>query len=750
MTRLLSDLIYVGSKELHLKTNAVVEVFQLPGEAIRNIRAIDTLQTTFLRARSACLCIALLEQIRGIYERSPGNYFLLDKHHLISSIAEGIASKPDTVQEVFFDLFASMIEKLHYAPLQEISSVALLLRNSKYPTCLQYAFSCLLRLILAFPSMKEFYRNVGILEVTTHHLEKCTDTIFRINDRRNSITVPSHCKPSTYETFEPFANTTETPLLELLITILRLLTAIVSQSAQDALIVTNCKGVYCVLTNLLPHSTLPVRVARHALGFLYEIFVVSPQEDQLLNLLDILPSAEVSLRIEILRLLCNVLRDSHRCRTIYRKCNGSMRIIHQLVMLNGSLSPESDEEIADGIREVEKKRQIILLIKGIIAVLTIAMKFEPASAKQFVSELQFESFEQSIRLLGCFNKETVIFSSPVDHDTNQISQSDTLDETTVTSNSGDHTSPHNGPRLDPNLLTTFRKIFLRSSLVEQITDLTQFGSIPTALFYICLIFRYLIAMALDEFDRSSLDAMQGSLDINVKDSNGRLFISPPSIVHTGAVLYFGLELLNAVVESERSQQLLCGGGITDPGVGSMGMPRALLANFRPALASASHPLHQPVFNLFALLAAHSLAPRDFRDFLRLSGQFCEHQQTINGTCCFKDVSSSTIADLSGEPPILHLPTLPAITDLLEQIVRRQRGGAGRYCSLNSATNVTCLPAFVEFDMSVEGFGCLFLPSLAPQRIATPSGASQVSGNESLVMGSSSAGGVGIGEFLTDF
>lgn len=24
------------------------------------------------------------------------------------------------------------------------------------------------------------------------------------------------------------------------------------------------------------------------------------------------------------------------------------------------------------------------------------------------------------------------------------------------------------------------------------------------------------------------------------------------------------------------------------------------------------------------------------------------------------------------------------------------------------------PAFVEFDMSVEGFGCIFLPSIAPQ------------------------------------
>ncbi|VDO03945.1 unnamed protein product [Rodentolepis nana] len=772
LTRLLGDLIYTGSKELHIKTNAIVEVFQLPGEAIRNIRAIDTLQTTFLRARSARLCIALLEQIRGIHDRSPGNYFLLDKHHLISSIAEDIASKPDAVQEVFFDLFASMIEKLHYAPLQEISSVALLLSKSKYPTCLQYAFSCLLRLVLAFPRMEEVYRNVGILEVTTQHLEKCIDTLFRIKDHRSSITEPLLHKPSIYETLEPLTNNMESPLVDLLITILRLLTAVVSQSAQDALIVTNCKGVHCVLVNLLPQPTLPMRVTRHALGFLYEVFIVSPQEDQLLGLLDILPSAEIPLRIEILRFLCNVLRDSHRCRTIFRKCNGSMRIIHQLVMLNGSLSPESDEAMSIGIRDVEKKRQIISLIKGVIAVLTVAMKFEPASAKHFVSELQFESLEQSIRLLGCFNKETVIFSPPKDHDSIQIPQSDTLDDTTVTSNSGDHASPHNLPSLNPDLLKTFRKAFLRSSLIEEVADIHQFGDVPTAFLDICLIFRYLVAMALDEFDRSSLDPVQGSLDIEIKDSSDRLFISPPSIVHIGAVLvilrlipalihlqghssttltlqYFGLELLTAVVESERSQQLLCGVGISDPGVGSMGMPRALLTNFRPAMAFASHPLHQPAADLFALLATHSLTPRDFRDFLRLSGQFCEHQQTTNGTCCcIEDGGSSTATDSSGEPPILHLPSLPVITDLLEHIVQRQRSGANRYCSPTSATNVTCLPAFVEFDMSVEGFGCLFLPSIAPQRIVSPSGATQVLGNEGSTMGASSstcAGGVGMGE-----
>lgn len=30
------------------------------------------------------------------------------------------------------------------------------------------------------------------------------------------------------------------------------------------------------------------------------------------------------------------------------------------------------------------------------------------------------------------------------------------------------------------------------------------------------------------------------------------------------------------------------------------------------------------------------------------------------------------------------------------------------------TDATSLPAFVEFDMNVEGYGCLYLPSIAPQ------------------------------------
>ena len=39
------------------------------------------------------------------------------------------------------------------------------------------------------------------------------------------------------------------------------------------------------------------------------------------------------------------------------------------------------------------------------------------------------------------------------------------------------------------------------------------------------------------------------------------------------------------------------------------------------------------------------------------------------------------------------------------------------CRLHGAA---ITPAFVEFDMSAEGFGCLYLPSVAPQCPHSPS------------------------------
>ena len=52
------------------------------------------------------------------------------------------------------------------------------------------------------------------------------------------------------------------------------------------------------------------------------------------------------------------------------------------------------------------------------------------------------------------------------------------------------------------------------------------------------------------------------------------------------------------------------------------------------------------------------------------------------------------------------------------------------------------PAFVEFDLSAEGFGCLYLPSIAPQGPPTPSvvGAGMIGGSDPGVVG-----GIGTGK-----
>lgn len=50
------------------------------------------------------------------------------------------------------------------------------------------------------------------------------------------------------------------------------------------------------------------------------------------------------------------------------------------------------------------------------------------------------------------------------------------------------------------------------------------------------------------------------------------------------------------------------------------------------------------------------------------------------------------------------------------------------------------PSFIEFDMSAEGFGCLYLPSIAPQGPPTPSVGSGVGGSDPVVIG-----GIGTGK-----
>nr|XP_022909115.1 WD repeat and FYVE domain-containing protein 3 [Onthophagus taurus] len=160
------------------------------------------------------------------------------------------------------------------------------------------------------------------------------------------------------------------------------------------------------------------------------------------------------------------------------------------------------------------------------------------------------------------------------------------------------------------------------------------------------------------------------------------------------------EVIKSLVRSERNQQVMCD---------SKFVGQLLLIGSKP-LQTETHLLHSPLQYMLERLAAQALEPTDLRNFLRLG----------NPLCCVPLQSK----DPGGGPvPLTRIKTLVSMTTPKD--FRAQAS-----CTL---------PPFVEFDMSAEGFGCLYLPSIAPQSLGAPSVVSTVDSNI--------LGGIGAGDRL---
>uniref|UniRef100_A0A3Q2NX03 WDFY family member 4 n=1 Tax=Fundulus heteroclitus TaxID=8078 RepID=A0A3Q2NX03_FUNHE len=131
----------------------------------------------------------------------------------------------------------------------------------------------------------------------------------------------------------------------------------------------------------------------------------------------------------------------------------------------------------------------------------------------------------------------------------------------------------------------------------------------------------------------------------------------------------------AMVKSERNRQIMCKGGLVS----------TLLTHCRSMLLSPNHHLHLPVTCIFEKLSSQAISCSDFRlDTVRFWGFIFE--------CALLQPTASFGSAIS----VHQIVTLVSIT--VPRTFRPHR--------LSSS------PAFVEFDMSESGYGCLLLPSLA--------------------------------------
>lgn len=459
---------------------------------------------------------------------------------------------------------------------------------------------------------------------------------------------------------------------------------LLSSNNNNASVFRESGGAKCI------HEMVKFRHGRnHILGIIRELILSSGGDDDMLFTLTTMhaaPANHIQLKMQILKALLGCLRDSHRTRTLFRKVGGFVYVTSVFVSLDGKLS---DANTADS--------DVLHLLHLACQTLATAMRFEPANAKFFQQEICNTSLCDTLRLLGCFSMTTEL---------------------------GEQNCS-----VSPKAQQYFHSIFSGNTLQPEIDD-----SYPTSLTFATLIYRFLYDIALDNFDKPNLSGLANittststtattpNQPINkdprssVSSLNLTQPLPEPLIVHPSVVIcmlqllpsvdhetecekalalqIYLADVLKSLVRSERNQQIMCEAALAGQ----------LLKIGRQALSEEKNVLHASLQYMLERLAAQALQPTELREFLRLGNPLCCEWRS-DGNC-------------GGPVALTRIKTMVSMTTPRD------------FRAHGSCT----LPPFVEMDMSAEGFGCLYLPSVAPQ-------ASSIGGS----LDGSVIGGIGSGD-----
>ncbi|CAH0558995.1 unnamed protein product [Brassicogethes aeneus] len=678
---------YLEMKPSQASTGSLFQMqgFVLPqpsgrGTSVRNIQAFHVLQSTFLKSNSSLLCCTILDAISSIYHSDNANYFILESHNTLSQFTEKIHHKSSEIQQKLFELIEFLVFQLNFVPCKELISMSIFLKTHSlnYVECSILCMNSLIHILKHNVMFKDVYREVGMLEVFVTCLNRYENFL---DEKKVANSKGQHYVMS------PGQETLGSLILDAL-------TLLLPNNGANATVLRECGGAKCV-----QDLVLYPECRNAALGIIKELALTTGGDDDMAHLLNTLhqaSSTELSVKIDILEALKQCLKESHRTRTVFRKVNGFVYVTSVLVALEGKFSQKVTNP------------EVINLLCIVLQTICTAMRFEPANAKFFYHEICKTSLCDTLRLLGCFTTEKILKLSESDFET-----------------------PSN------KLQEKYQKIFTGSPHNIAFTE-----EISPALTYATVVYKLLYDLALDLFDKPNSGAniflikspplsRENSEHYGNNAAEGRrsnvnsLNLNPPTpdpiIVHPGVVVcmlqllpciqddnyetflslqLFLAEIIKSLVRSERNQQLMCDRDFVG----------YLLSIGSAPLQNENHPLHGPLQYMLERLAAQALEPTDLRQFLRLG----------NPLCCIPLESDEPGG---GAVPLTRIKTLVSMTTPKD------------FRAQSSCT----LPPFVEFDMSAEGFGCLYLPSIAPQSPSTPSVVSTVD--------SSVLGGIGSGDRL---
>ncbi|XP_013364246.1 PREDICTED: WD repeat- and FYVE domain-containing protein 4 isoform X3 [Chinchilla lanigera] len=655
------------------------------GVTVKNLQAFQVLQNVFHKASDSVLCTQVLLAIKTMWAWNPRNFFLLEwTLQPISQFVELIPSKPTLVQVHFFQLLEALVFRLRYVPHEILRKVQHLIKESPQSSCTLVALKSILKITGSEPLFTDIFRDSGLLGLLLAQLRKQAKIM-----RKSGSKEPS---PGIQD-----------PERELTGVMLRTVVVLLKGSVRNAVVLKD-HGMVPFIKIFLDDECY----REASLSILEQLSVINAEEyaSIIVGALCSSTQGELQLKLDLLQSLLRTL-ETPKGRAAFRVSSGFTGLLSLLSDLEGSLHTPPLQAWG-----AVPRSQILELLLHTLCALSAALHLDPVNSDFFQRHGLFEKLAEDLCSLGCFG-------TPEEAGAPQQSW------------------PNTKARLFAELLsTTFSPDCPLPARAQSCLQVLGFlDSMASGILHLRRDLRQPPATDTQEGE------VAGSLQGSFKQWPGleeRLDEGDAVIMHPGIVCIMVRLLprlyhkdhpqlseeiqcsvashLLSLVKSEKNRQVMC----------EAGMLRTLMTSCLGAFRTSSSPLHAHLIRIFEKLASQAIEPDVLRQFLGLgippplSAAMKLLKASPEGSRDTPGCSESPTTDPgTAEGPANASPAV-ARDSASSGATRDSTPALQTALSLISMTSPRNLqphraalaPSFVEFDMSVEGYGCLFIPTLS--------------------------------------
>ncbi|XP_009676148.2 WD repeat- and FYVE domain-containing protein 4 isoform X3 [Struthio camelus] len=685
------------------------------GMTVKNLQAFQVLQSVFQKSNDEHLCRRILAAIGTIWAWDAVNFFLLEwTLQPISQFTDIIHFKPHTVQVHFFKLVESVVLDLSYIPHEILKKVQYLVKENVVPFCTLTALRCLLSMTKKDLLFADIFRDSGLLGLLLALLRKQAKIL-----RKSAGTQAPILEEGTEK--------------ELNAVMLKMVAALTVGSVRNAVVLKDY--------GMVPYIKifLDDECYRSAtLSILEQLSVINYEEYMsiVIGALCSSTQGELRLKLDLLKSLLRIL-ESPKSHSAFRTCSGFNGLLSLLSDMEGAL-----QDPPSGLWAAVGHNCILELVFYTLQGITAALHLDPVNSNFFQRNGLFEKMAEDLGTLGCFWTQGE-WQIPLGLEKTRTF-AEFLDAAFCSS--------------EPFPMWLKNCIWILNFLDHMVKGTLHLESYFKEM-----------KQEVEEASRNNQEEPQAQEEhpVTFRKPGNKLPASAYrpwgnpeeksemgdcAIVHPGAVcvmvrllpkLYkeghsqLSQEIqcavadhIQSLVKSEKSRQVMCGSGLLS----------TIITSCQDALRNESHPLHLPLTRVFEKLASQAIEPDVLRQFLWLgSSPPVAVRPSTNRTkvlSCQGSDSAEAAWNEGSEVVMVDSKTAPQTVVPLSSSPWVSKGSAlalQTAMSLISMTsprnfqlhNTALAPSFVEFDMSMEGYGCLYLPTLAT--VMGPSAEQSVSG-----------------------